>query len=211
MGGAAGREGVHGEAVDRDPRDRPPTPSIPLPPLGGRGTPPPARLLLNSSWCRAGGTSVSWVERPGGRASTGRPSTAIHEIAPQLPRSLSPRSGGEGRHLPPVFSSIPRGAGRGGRAFRGWSGREGGRQGAPAAASATAVEQPSRSDADADEAGVCPPALKFSRRPLRALPPGRSRQTPRSGRSRQTPPTLPLPYTSAVSSSIPVAPLGRLP
>ena len=63
-------------------QDHPLTPSVPLPPRGGRGTP-------------------------------------IHKITPQLPRSLSPLAGGEGRHRPPVFSFDVSSSGGGGRAFRG--------------------------------------------------------------------------------------------
>ena len=59
-------------ARDANPHDHPPTPSVPLPPHGGRGTPPPAHRLLTVSWCGVGGTSVVRAERPGGRVVEGR-------------------------------------------------------------------------------------------------------------------------------------------
>ena len=85
----SGREGGSSrQAVGRNPRDHPPTPSFPLPPHGGRGTPPPTRLPQTSrrpgvGW---GGTSVVRGERPGGRVVEGR-------WRPRPRRLLSSRGG----------------------------------------------------------------------------------------------------------------------
>ena len=71
------------------------------------------------------GTSVLRAERPGGRVVEAALSTAIHKITPQLPHSLSPLAGGEGRHLPARLLPTSRGPGWGDEQFAGE--RSGGR------------------------------------------------------------------------------------
>ena len=193
----------------RHRQDHPRTPSFPLPPRGGRGTPPPAVFSLISrrpGWGDERSAGGSGREEGASRPA---PSTAIHKITPQLPHSLSPLAGGEGRHRPPVFSLISRRPGWGDERSAWRSGREEGASRALAAASARAVEQPGGPDADANEPRVEPPTVQFARRPFEPRPPGRSRQTPPTGSSAPAGSGLPPRPSPAGSRAASPAPAAR--
>ena len=104
----------------------PPNSLIPSPPARGRGTPPPTRLPPTSSSSGGGGTSGSRGERPGGRVVEGRWRPQSTRSPPNSLIPSPPARGARDATTHPSTSNIFVVRGRGGRAVRVGSGREGG-------------------------------------------------------------------------------------